>query len=116
MIVVPKFRVQIPLTVQWQEVGWRKIVAKRLKAKDIIEPNEDTVDNDLKGVLRARLRARADSVIESVGFYSPRFEQLAAIFYIRCKPLILVKYSKYVEVVTLQDHYIKLPMRRSIRI
>ena len=76
-------------------------------AKDIIELNEDTVDNDLKGVLRARLRARADSVIESVGFYSPRFEQLAAIFYIRCKPLILVKYtlySKYVDVVTLQDH------------
>ena len=38
---------------QWQEVGWRKIVAKRLKAKDIIEPNEgieDTIANDLKGV------------------------------------------------------------------
>ena len=53
MIVVPKFRVQIPLTVQWQEVGWSKIVAKRLKAKDIIDPNEgieDTIANDLKGV------------------------------------------------------------------
>ena len=49
-------------------------------AKDIIEPNEDTVDNDLKGVLRARLRARADSVIESVGFYSPRGEHAVAIF------------------------------------
>ena len=49
-------------------------------AKDIIELNEDTVDNDLKGVLRARLRARADSVIESVGFYSPRGEHAVAIF------------------------------------
>ena len=75
-------------------------------AKDIIELNEDTVDNDLKGVLRARLRARADSVIESVGFYSPRGEHAAAIFYICCKPLTLVKYilySKYVNVVTHQD-------------
>ena len=75
MSVVPRFRVQIPLMSNDKKSEFLEIVAK-----DIIEPNEDTVDNDLKGVLRARLRARADSVIESVGFYLPRGEHAAAIF------------------------------------
>ena len=49
-------------------------------AKDTIELNEDTVGNDLKGVFRAHLRARADSVMESVGFYLPSGEDALAIF------------------------------------
>ena len=49
-------------------------------AKDTIELNEDSVGNDLKGVFRARLRARADSVMKSVGFYLPREVHASAIF------------------------------------
>ena len=41
-------------------------------AKDAINLDEDSVGNDLKGVFRARLRARADSAMNSVGFYPPR--------------------------------------------
>ena len=74
------------------------------KSKMKIQQLKKSVQSEL---LRARLGARADSVIESVGFYSPRGEQLAAIFYICCNSLILVKYtlySRYVDVVTHQDH------------
>ena len=48
MSVVPRFRVQIPLMSNDKKSEFLEIVAK-----DIIELDEDNVDNDLKGVLRA---------------------------------------------------------------
>ena len=80
--------------VQWQEVGWSEIVAKWLKAKDIVEPHEgieDTIANDLKGVLGAPTRTR-DSALKLVSFYVPRGEERRPfLYFVPARRAILVK-------------------------